>query len=41
MEYYSAIEKNETVPFVAAWVSLEIIVPSKSEEKDKYHMIYH
>ena len=41
MEYYSAIEKNEIMPFAATCMGLEIIIPSKvsQKEKDKYHMI--
>ena len=41
MEYYSAIKKNEIMPFVATWMQLEIIILSEvsQTEKDKYHMI--
>ena len=41
MEYYSAIKKNEIMPFAATWMDLEIIVLSEvsQKEKDKYHMI--
>ena len=41
MEYYSAIKKNEIMPFAATWMDLEIIVLSEvsQTEKDKYHMI--
>ena len=41
MAYYSAIKKNEIIPFAATWMDLEIIIPSKVSqiEKDKYHMI--
>ena len=42
MEYYSDIRKNETMPFVAAWMDLEIIIPSEvsQTEKDKYHILF-
>ena len=41
MEYYSAIKKNEIMPFAETWIELEIIILSKvsQTEKDKYHMI--
>ena len=41
MEYYSAIKKNEIMPFAAIWMDLEIIILSEvsQKEKDKYHMI--
>ena len=40
MEYYFAIEKNETMPLEATWMDLEIILLSEmsQKEKDKYHM---
>ena len=42
MEYYSAIKKNEIMPFAATWMDLEIIKISEvsQTEKDKY-MISH
>ena len=41
MEYYSAIKKNEIVPFAATWIDLEITILSEvsQTEKEKYHMI--
>ena len=38
MEYYSAIKKNETIPFAATWMDPEIIILSEvsQTEKDKY-----
>ena len=41
MEYYSALKKNEIMPFAARWVDLEIIILSEvsQTEEDKYHMI--
>ena len=41
MEYYSAIKKNEIMPFAATWMGLENLILSEGsrKEKDKYHMI--
>ena len=40
IEYYSAIKKNEIMPFTATWMDLEIIIVSEvsQKEKDKHHM---
>ena len=40
MEYYSAIKKNEIMPFAVIWVDMEIIILSEisQTEKYKYHM---
>ena len=40
-EYYSAIKKNEILPFVTAWMDLEGIMLSElsQTEKDKHCMI--
>ena len=37
-EYYSAIKKNEIMPFSATWMDLEIIILSEVSQtkKDKY-----
>ena len=39
MEYYSAIKKNEIMPFAATRMDLEIIILSEVSETDKHHMI--
>ena len=38
VEYYSAIKKNEILPFVAIWMDFEVIISSEvnQQEKDKY-----
>ena len=40
MEYYSAVKKNEIMPFAATWMDLEIIILREinQKEKDKYHI---
>ena len=40
-DYYSAIKKNETLPFAATWMDLENIMLSEIShtEKEKYYMI--
>ena len=39
VEYYSAIKKNEIMPFTATWMELETVILSEvsQKEKDKYH----
>ena len=41
MEYYSAIKKNEIMPFTATWMDPYIVILSEvsQTEKDKYRMI--
>ena len=41
MEYYSAIKKNDIMPFAAPWMVLEtlILIEVSQKEKDKYHII--
>ena len=41
MEYYSAIERNETELFVVRWMDLESFIQSEvsQKEKNKYHML--
>ena len=41
MEYYSAIKKNDIMPFAATWMELETVILSEvsQKEKDKYHTL--
>ena len=41
MEYYSAVKKNEILPFAVTWMEIECIILSEisQSDKDKYHMI--
>ena len=35
MEYYSAIKKNNTMPFVSTWMQLEIITLSEVSQRER------
>ena len=41
MEYYSAIKKNEIMPFAATWMDLEIIILSKVSKSERERQIPH
>ena len=42
MECYSAIKKNEIIPFAATWMDIETIIPSEvnSERQTSYDITY-
>ena len=41
MEYYSAIKRNEIMPFAATWIDLKIIIVSEvNQKKTKPCIIY-
>ena len=41
LEYYSAIEKNKTMPFAATWMNLEIITLSEGRQRETNFIWYH
>ena len=41
MEYYSAVKKNNIIPFAGTWMQLEILILSEvSQRKIPYDIIY-
>ena len=40
MEYYSAIKKDEIMPFAATWMDLEIVILSE-DRQGKRNIIHH
>ena len=39
MEYYSALKRNEIVPFAEMWMNLEAVIQSEITQKNKYHRL--
>ena len=35
MKYYSAIEKNNMMPFAATWIDLEIVILSEASDRER------
>ena len=40
MDYHSAIKKNETMPFAAAWMDPESVIPSEISQTEKENPLY-
>ena len=38
-EYYSAIKRNETVPFAATWVDPEMVILSEVNQTEKTNIM--
>ena len=41
MEYYSAINKNEVMPFAETWMQLEMIILSQVNHKEKINIAWY
>ena len=41
MEYYSAIKKNEIMPFSATWMDLETIILNEIRQRKTSTICYH
>ena len=41
IKYYSAIEKNEIMPFAATWMGLDIVILSEASRQRKRNIIWH
>ena len=43
MEYYSAMRKEDILPFVETWMHLETVIQNEVSQKDKnqYHILTH
>ena len=39
MHYYSAINKNEMLPFATTWMDQEVILSEVRQRKTNYYMI--
>ena len=41
VEYYSAIKKDEIMPFAATWMDLDVILSEVGQRKISYDITYH
>ena len=40
MDYYSAVKKNEIMPFEAKWMDLEVVILSEVSQTEKDKLSY-